>query len=91
VFPIPWSVFRCFHIADKQRLAIVVDLIVRHDSQRLSHSVELVDLIFQDRRGSEVLQITIRDVGEIDVAVSGIHRDIVERIELASIVVVDKL
>ena len=63
---------------------------ISDNSDCTSRRVEPVDLVGQSRRGSEVLEISIERVGKIDVSITRIDRHIIERVELAAEVVVDK-
>lgn len=45
---------------------------------------EAVNLLRQARQRSEVLQVAVRGVGEVQVLVLGVDPDVVERVELAA-------
>jgi hypothetical protein len=47
-------------------------------------------LVSQTRNRTEVLEIPIEGIGEVQVTVPGVDADIVERVELATEVVVEK-
>lgn len=64
------------------------DKSVRHNCQRAGLGVQAIHLVRQTRLRAEVLPVPILGVCEVDVAVAGVHRDIVQGIELPAEVIV---
>lgn len=73
-----------------------VGLTVRHNKPICSNANESgpivvsINLVNQARRGPEVVTLAISRVGEVDVQVLGVNRDIIERVELAAEEVIEK-
>ena len=65
-------------------------MIVGHHGQCAGCGVQTIHLVRQTRLRPEVLPVPILGVCEVDVAVAGVHRDIVQGVELPAKVVVDK-
>ncbi len=61
---------------------------IRYHRYRAGPVIEPPDLLLQARWRSEVLHITVRWIGEIDVFVLWVYADIVDRVELPAEVVV---
>lgn len=65
-------------------------MIVGHNGERAGCGVQAVHLVRQTRFRAEVLPVPILGVCEVDVAVAGVHRDVVQGVELPAKVVVDE-
>lgn len=65
-------------------------MIVGHNGQRASLRIQTVHLVRQTRLRTEVLPVPILGVCEVDLAVAGVHRDIVQGVELSAKVIVDE-
>jgi hypothetical protein len=63
---------------------------VRGNADETRLLVEPVDLVGESRSRAEVLQVTIRDIGEVQLFGTRADSDVVERVELSSEVVVQK-
>jgi hypothetical protein len=72
------------------RLTIRLVEAIRSDTHQAGLLVESINLVRQSRCRSEVLQVAIGDVGEVDLLGLGIDRYVVERIELSAKVVVEQ-
>jgi len=64
--------------------------IISDNSYGTSVKVVAVDLVSQTRNGTEVLEISVKSIGEVQISVSGVDADIVEGVKLAAEVVVQK-
>lgn len=64
--------------------------VVCNNGYSSSGIVESVDLISQSGDRSEVLEIAVQCVGEVDILVSWVDRDIIQRVELPSEIIVDE-
>lgn len=72
-------------------LTIGIDLIISNSCQSFCHCIESIGLVRQHRLRSEVLEVTIRHIGEVYISISGVDGNIVDRVKLATVIIVDKL
>lgn len=63
---------------------------VGHNGERAGLGVQAIHLVRQTRLRAEVLPVPVLGVCEVDIAVAGVHRDIVQGVELPSKIVVGK-
>lgn len=63
---------------------------ISHDGDRASRVVPAIYLVPQARNGSEILQIAVQGVGEVQILADRVDDGIIERAELAAKVVVEK-
>lgn len=71
-------------------LTIGMNKSISNDRHSASIGVESVNLILQTWRGTEILDIAIDCVGEIDIFVLWVNDNVVQGVELATEVVVQK-
>lgn len=64
--------------------------IVGDNCDRASLEVVAVDLVAQAWRRTEVLQEAVEGIGEVQFSITGVDYDVVERVELATEVVVEE-
>jgi hypothetical protein len=63
--------------------------VISHDCDSASLEVVAVDLIAQAGRRAEVLQEAVKGVGEVQLSIAGVDDNVVERVELATKIVVE--
>lgn len=63
---------------------------IRDDRDSTGRRVESIDLVLQARRWTEILHVAIDCVCEVDVLVLWVNGDVVQGVELATEVVVQK-
>jgi hypothetical protein len=71
-------------------LTVGHDEAVGHNTNRARLLVEAIHLPRQTDFGAEVVGETVAGVGEVDLVVAGVDDDVVERVELAAMVVVEE-
>lgn len=64
--------------------------VISDDSDGAGVKVVTIDLVSQTRNGTEVLEVSIEGIGEVQVTVPGVDTDVVEGVELATKVVVEE-
>ena len=62
---------------------------IGYDAYETSVVIESVDLVGQDRSRSEVLHVSIGDIGKVHLLVSRVDGDVVQGVELSTEVVVE--
>lgn len=71
-------------------LAIGQGKIISDDSDSARLEVVAVYLVAQARRRAKVLQVAVEGVGEVQLSITGVDDNIVERVELTAEVVVEE-
>lgn len=64
--------------------------VVSDDCDSAGLEVVAIDLVAQAGRRAKILQEAVEGVGEVQLSVAGVDDDVVERVELAAKIVVEK-
>jgi hypothetical protein len=74
----------------RKELTVGKSKVICDNSHSTSFEVVSVHLVSQTRNRAEILKITVQSVGEVQVTVPGVDANVVQGVELAAKVVVEK-
>lgn len=72
------------------RLTVGESKVICNNSNSASVEVVTVDLVSQTRDGSEILEVAVEGIGEVEFIVSGVDDKVVKGVELSTKVVVEE-
>ena len=74
----------------KKKHTVGKSKVISDNSHGTSVKVVAVDLVSQTRNGTEILEVSVESVCEVQISVPGVNADVVEGVELTAEVVVQK-